>query len=89
MKTIQKIGVTLALLTTLATANEELAKDIKYIGNDGTETQNQIICTNGNEAFVFSNNTTREIRLEMDGTSQNLGKVTLDEVIERVCSWFM
>jgi hypothetical protein len=86
MKITQKIGVISILLTILATANEELAKDIKYIGNDGTETKNQILCTNGNEAFVFSNNTTREIRLEMDGTSQNLGKVTLDKVIERVCS---
>jgi len=85
MKTIQKIGVILTLLTTLATANEELAKDIKYIGNDGVETKNQIICTNGNEAFVYSNNQTREIRLEFDGSTENLGKITLDEVIERVC----
>jgi len=85
MKTTQKIGVILILLTTLATANEELAKDIKYIGNDGTETKNQIICTNGNEAFVYSNNTTREIRVEINGSSENLGKVTLDEVIDRIC----
>ncbi len=85
MKTTQKIGVILILLTTLATANEELAKDIKYIGNDGTETKNQIICTNGNEAFVYSSNTTREIRVEVDGSTQNLGKVTLDEVVDKVC----
>jgi len=85
MKTRQKIGVILILLTTLATANEELAKDIKYIGNDGTETKNQIICANGNTAFVYSHNTTREIRVEMDGSSENLGRVTLDEVVEQVC----
>ncbi len=85
MKTTQKIGVILTLLTTLATANEELAKDIKYIGNDGIETKNQIICTNGNEAFVYSNNATREMRVEVDGSTKNLGKVTLDEVVERIC----
>ncbi|MBU1668794.1 hypothetical protein KKC13_10275 [bacterium] len=85
MKTTQKIGVILILLTTLATANEELAKEIKYIGNDGTETKNQIICTNGSEAFVYSHNTSREIRVEFDGSSENLGRVTLDEVVERVC----
>jgi hypothetical protein len=85
MKTIQKIGVALILLTTLTTANEELAKDIKYIGNDGTETKNQIICNNGNEAFVYINNQTREIRLELDNSSENLGKVTLDGVVNRVC----
>ena len=85
MKTTQKLGVVLTLLTTLATANQELAKDIKYIGNDGTETKNQIICTNGNEAFVYSNNTTREIRVEIDGSSENLGRVTLNKVVKRVC----
>lgn len=85
MKTALKLGVVLTLLTTLATANEELAKDIKYIGNDGTETKNQIICTNGNEAFVYSNNTTREIRVEIDGSSENLGRVTLNKVVKRVC----
>ena len=85
MKTTQKIGVILTLLSTLAIANEELAKDIKYIGNDGTETKNQIVCTNGNEAFVYSHNTTREIRVDVDGTITHFGKVTLDEVIDRVC----
>ena len=85
MKITQKTAVLLALLSTLATANEELAKEIRYIGNDGTETKNQIICTNGNEAFVYSHNTTREIRVEVDGTITHLGKVTLDEVIDRVC----
>jgi hypothetical protein len=85
MKTTLKLGVVLTLLTTLATANEELAKDIKYIGNDGTETKNQILCTNGNTAFVYSHNTSREIRVEMSGTTQNFGKVTLDEVVEQVC----
>ncbi|CAA6799327.1 MAG: Unknown protein [uncultured Sulfurovum sp.] len=85
MKITQKIGVILSLLTTLAMANEELAKEIKYIGNDGAETKNQIICTNGNEAFVYSHNTSREIRVEVDGSSENLGRVTLDEVVEQVC----
>lgn len=85
MKTTLRLGVVLTLLTTLATANEELAKDIKYIGNDGTETKNQIICTNGNTTFVYSHNTSREIRVEINGSSDNLGKVTLDEVVERVC----
>jgi len=85
MKTTQKIGVILTLLSTLATANEELAKDIKYIGNDGTETKNQIICTNGTEAFVYSHNTSREIKVETNASTENLGKVTLNEVVERVC----
>lgn len=85
MKKTQKIGVILTLLTTLATANEELAKDIKYIGNDGTETKNQIVCINGNEAFVYSHNTTQNIRVEVNGSTENLGKVTLDEVVNRVC----
>jgi len=85
MKTIQKTGVVLTLLTILATANEELAKDIQYIGNDGVETQNKIICTNGNEAFVYSHNQTREIRVEFNGSTQNFGKVTLDEVVEKIC----
>ena len=85
MKTIQKIGVILTLLTTLATANEELAKDIKYIGNDGVETKNQIICTNGNEAFVYSNNQTREIRVESNNSTENFGHVTLDIVIQKLC----
>lgn len=82
MKTTQKIGVILTLLSTLAIANEELAKDIKYIGNDGTETKNQIICTNGNEAFVYENNKTKEIRFE----NKKLGKITLDKVVEIICS---
>jgi len=85
MKTTQKIGVSLILLIALATANEELAKDIKYISNDGTETKNQIICINGKEAFVYSNNKTKEIRLEIDGSSKILGRVTLDEVVDMVC----
>ena len=85
MKTTLKLGVMLTLLTTLAIANEELAKDIKYISNNGTETNNQILCNNGNTANVYSNNTSHEMRVEIDGTTLNLGKVTLDKVIKRVC----
>ena len=77
----------LQYLTTLsiAIANEELAKNIKYISNDGVETTNQIICTNGTDAFVHINNTTREIELERYNSRENLGNVTLDYVIDRVC----
>jgi len=85
MKTIQKIGAILIILTTLAIANDELAKDIKYIGNNGIETKNQIICINGNKAFVYIHNLTKEIKVEIDGSIENLGKITLDEVVKKVC----
>ncbi len=75
--------ITLLTLTLLQAG--ELEKEIKYLGNDGTETKNQIICANGNKAFVYSNNTTREIRVKVNNLSKNLGKVTLNEVVERVC----
>ena len=51
----------------------------------GIETKYQIICTNGNEAFVYIHNSTREIKVEIDGSIENLGKITLDEVVKRVC----
>jgi hypothetical protein len=82
---IQKIVLLVALLTTILVANDELANDIKYISNDGTETQNQIICTNGNEAYVFSNNKTHNIRLVTNGMSENLGKITLNTIVNKVC----
>lgn len=85
MKTIQKIGAILIILTTLAIANDELAKDIKYIGNNGIETKNQIICTNGNEAFVYIHNITKEIKVEIDGSIENSSKITLDEIVKKVC----
>ena len=87
MKIRLKASVLITLLTTLSisNANEELAKDIKYISNDGVETTNQIICPNGNDAIVYINNSTREIELEKHNSRENLGNVTLDYVIDRVC----
>lgn len=73
------------VLTGVTQANEELAKEIKYISNDGTETKSEIICINSQSAFMYENNVSKEIRLEQDGVSEDLGKVTVDEAVDKAC----
>lgn len=67
-------------------ANEELSKEINYISDNGRETKSEIICTNNQSAFIYENNVNKEILLEQNGVVEDLGKVTIDEVIEKVCS---
>ena len=75
------------LLFTLNTAfaDQEIAEEIQYVSNDGINTKNIIVCKNSVEVYIYENNTTKEIRLEKNGQVKELGRVTIDEVIDKVC----
>lgn len=75
----------LLVLSKTAYGNSEIVEDIKYVSNDGFETISQILCKNSNKAFIYENNATKEIRMKYDSLIEDLGKVTIDEVIEKVC----
>ena len=66
-------------------ADDELVKEINYIENIGNEAKSEIVCINNESAFMYENNHTKEINIEKDGVSEYFGKVTIDEIIEKVC----
>lgn len=66
-------------------ANSEMAKEINYISNDGRETKSEVVCVNNQSAFIYENNVSQDIRLEQLGESEELGMVTIDEAIEKIC----
>jgi len=67
-------------LTSILQAGE-LEKEIQYIGNDGTVETHKIICKNDKTGTVTIDTTTRE----MTYNGENLGRVSFDVVVEKVC----
>lgn len=76
-----KTTTIIALLTLTLLHAGELEKEIEYLGNDGTAETHKIVCLNGKSGIVSIDNATGE----MSVGSTNLGKVTLDELVDRIC----
>ena len=77
---MKKITIITLLTLTLLNA-EELEKEIRYLGNDGTTESHEIICTNNNSAVITIDNNTKEISI---GT-RNIGKTSINAAVQEIC----
>ena len=76
---MKAVATLLMILSILQAAEPE--KDIRYIGDDGKTTTYKIVCDDGRSGTVSVNDTTKEMSIG----SENLGRVTMDVVVKRIC----
>lgn len=65
----------------------ELSKEIKYLGNNGSEESHEIICVNEQTGIVTINNESQEmtVRTDPSSTGRNIGRATLSEAEVVIC----
>jgi len=83
---MKKLLLLSLFITSLAVANE-LEKEIKYLGNNGSEESHEVICINGKSGIVTIDNTSQEMTVKTGGSSfgKNIGRATFTQASKIIC----